>query len=627
MSGICGWLDLEARAAPDPGVTKAMAGTITRFDASRSQIACNEMGCVAVAGKGGTAHLSRVGEFLAGVWGAPKVSDPELSTLARARGSAYAIAKGYALRGPDVLQAVAGSFAIAILDGAGKRAFLAGDRLGTRPLYYATPGRKLIFGSTLDAISAFPGVGTELSPQSLYEYVYFHAVPAPQTIYADRDRLLPGTHLTYSAAGVKLTKYWQISFSEQERRPFPELKKEFITVLRAGVAACVEGERNVGAFLSGGTDSSTMAGLLRDVTQEAPRTYSIGFDEPGFDEISYARLAARHFGSRHHEHYVTPRDVVAAIPMIAEVHDQPFGNSSAVPTYYCAKLAKSDGVETLIGGDGGDELFGGNERYAKQYVYSLYSDLPHALRERILEPIAFSLPAALAGKAQRYIRHASAPMPARYDNYNLVEYLGAPHVFHREFLAAVDQAKPRAAMANEYWDSRAKSLINRMLAFDLKYTLADNDLPKVTRSSELAGVEARFPMLDDGVVAFAARLEPRLKLKRTQLRYFFKQALRDYLPAAIIGKKKHGFGLPFGRWLETNSALREMALDSLSDVRARSIFRSAFIDELSAVHIGRHADYFGTMVWVMMMLEQWFKRAPGSHSERATAEAASAAVL
>src|SRR6185503_5411700 len=209
--------------------------------------------------------------------------------------------------------------------------------------------------------------------------------------------------------------YWEMRYAENEDRPFPELKEMFLSTLRQSVrTAAAEG--TVGTFLSGGTDSSTLAGILGEVTGEPARTYSIGFEAQGYDEMAYARIAARRFGTRHHEYYVTPGDVADAIPRIAAVHDQPFGNSSAVPTYYCAKLAKSDGVNTLLGGDGGDELFGGNERYSTQYLYSLYSDLPQALRKGLIEPLAFLPPeVGIAGKIQRYIRNASLPMPARYD--------------------------------------------------------------------------------------------------------------------------------------------------------------------------------------------------------------------
>jgi asparagine synthase (glutamine-hydrolysing) len=263
----------------------------------------------------------------------------------------------------------------------------------------------------------------------------------------------------------------------------------------------------------------------------------------------------------------------------------------------------------MLAGDGGDELFGGNARYATQYLYSLYSDLPRPLREMGIDPIVSMLPSlGIAGKVKRYIAHASVPMPARYDNYNLLERLGPENVFSKDFLGSVDRRLPAHQVEGSYHSAQAGSLINRMLALDLKYTLADDDLPKVVRSCELAGVGVRFPLLDDDLVAFAARLPPTLKLCRTQLRYFFKRALNSYLPQEIIRKTKHGFGLPVGPWLQSHPGLRAMALDSLAVLKKRSIVRPQFIDELTDSHVKHHANYYGTMVWVLMMFEQWVRQ-------------------
>jgi asparagine synthase (glutamine-hydrolysing) len=199
-------------------------------------------------------------------------------------------------------------------------------------------------------------------------------------------------------------------------------------------------------------------------------------------------------------------------------------------------------------------------------------------------------------------------MPARYDNYNLLERLGADSIFTRDFFDTIDPQQPRMMLDQAYGSARAHSLINRMLALDLRFTLADNDLPKVARACELAGVDVRFPLLDDAVVSFSAALRPRLKLRGTRLRYFFKEALRGFLPDEIIAKTKHGFGLPFGPWLQTEGPLRQIALDSLADLKKRHIIRPEFIDELTSIHVQSHAGYYGTLVWVLMMLEQWFRR-------------------
>ena len=606
MSGLCGWFCRERSSATAPDAIAAMAAAINRFDGSTLRSATAGFSCVAVAG--GDADVFQADERLVAVWGNARFSDPALAALAQNHGVAHALAQGYARKGASVLTDLCGAFALAVFDG--NEAMLATDRMGTHPLCYCINAGVLVFGSTLDAIGAFPAISPEINRQALFDYVYFHMVPGPVTIHIGQHRLPSGSFLLWRNGKVETRCYWEMRFIEDERRPFSELKKDFLAVLREGVRDAVRG-RQVGAFLSGGTDSSTIAGLLGELTGAPARTYSIGFEAEGYDEMAYARIAARHFGTRHHEFYVTPDHVVAAIPQIAAVHDQPFGNSSAVPAFYCAKLAKDDGIDTMLGGDGGDELFGGNERYSKQYLYSLYSDLPPTLRNGLIEPLVRLLPSeiGIAGKVQRYINHASMPMPARYENYNLLERIGPTTVFTREFLEGVDQQLPSTQMARVYESAHAQSLINRMLALDFKYTLADNDLPKVNRSCELAGIDIQYPMLNDAVVAFSARLAPRLKLRGTRLRYFFREALRGFLPDEIIAKRKHGFGLPFGAWLQAYPQLRQIALDSLADLKKRGIVRPQFLDELPA-YVDSHARYYGPMVWVLMMLEQWFKRHP-----------------
>jgi asparagine synthase (glutamine-hydrolysing) len=604
VSGICGWFDPDGRGAARADI-EAMAATLARFDATPVRSLAAPWGAVALAAREAGGDLYQDGERLVVIHGRARFSDPRLSESARRHGVARAIAEGYAERGAEILKLLTGGFSLAILDANARKALLANDRMGTRSLCYAADGRKLVFGSNLDAISAYGASVGRIRRQAIYEYVHFHVIPGPDTVYADRSRLEPGTFLVWDNGTPRAAPYSSIRFIEDEERAFPALKEEFLALLRKSVGEAVE-QGSTGAFLSGGTDSSTVAGMLREVTGEAPRTFSIGFDAEGFDEVGYARIAARCFKTRHKEYYVTPDDVVSAIPRIAAVHDQPFGNSSAVPTYYCARLAREDGVNTLLGGDGGDELFGGNARYATQYLYSLYSDLPQPLRHGVLEPLVGLLPeVGIVGKARRYMAHASLPMPARYDHYNLLERLGPETVFTGGFLEGCSRAAPAVQIEQAYGASNANSLINRMLALDFKYTLADNDLPKVVRSSELAGVEVRFPLLHDELVAFSARLRPDMKLRGARLRYFFKKALQDFLPAEIIAKTKHGFGMPFGRWLQSHQPLRQLAFDSLADLKKRDIVRAQFIDRLTGVHMRDHADYYGTMVWILMMLEQW----------------------
>jgi len=614
MSGLCGWNSYQAGQSAGHEFIERMAATLARFDGYSIKSHSGEGWALACTSRSSSFEVYEDNDQIVAISGNPRLrTTPDHSLLTAAGSTAAALARAFAQCGAKCLELIEGEYSVAIIAKRAGQTLLAVDRMGTTPLYYANTGTNLVFGASADAINLHPLVNARIDAQGLYDYIYFHMVPSPGTIYSGLNRLLPGQYVLFSEGKISLGAYWAMNFDEHHKRPFAELREEFLSLLQSAVRNASAGAR-AGAFLSGGTDSSTLAGMLGKVTGQPPRTYSIGFEAEGYDEMGYARIAARHFGTEHHEYYVTPDDVVAAIPQIAAAHDQPFGNASAVPTYYCARLAKEDGIDTLLGGDGGDELFGGNERYAKQHLYSLYSDLPSFLRKGLIEPIAFALPevGGIIGKTQRYMRNATQPMPARYDNYNLLERLGPTNVFTAEFLATVDVQRPQTLMAEAYRQTHAATLINRMLALDLKYTLADNDLPKVTRSCELAGVDVRFPMLDDALVTFSASLAPGLKLKGTRLRYFFKEALRGFLPDEIITKTKHGFGLPVGLWLQSHPPLLQLALDNLADLKRRNIIRPEFIDELTSLHVKSHAGYYGTMVWILIMLEQWFRQHRGS---------------
>lgn len=611
MSGLCGWIGHGATITENLQLVERMAGPLARFDGGRIQALAGGNSALAIAAGNNSAHIYQKDGLLVALWGQAGFSEPGLSRLAQAEGLAKTLADNWRERGEKAFASLTGAFSLCILHEESNEAILAIDRMGIRPLSFQISGECLVFGSSADAINLHSQLKPEIAPQSLYNYVYFHMVPGPDMIYQGQKRLLPGEYLTYRKGRAETRKYWEMRFLEHEARPFQELKQDFLDVLRSSVQEAIGGEE-AGAFLSGGTDSSTIAGLLGEVSGKPARTYSIGFDASGYDEMEYARIAARHFSTRHHEYYVTPEDIVAAIPQVAAIFDQPFGNASAIPAFYCARMAKADGLSRMLGGDGGDELFGGNARYAKQHLFSIYEHMPSALRKGIIEPLVFGVPGGaslpLVGKARSYIEQASIAMPARTETYNLLERYGHKTVFTEEFLTTVNAGYPAILLNEIYHQTEANSLINRMLAFDRKFTLADNDLPKVAKACELAGMDVAFPLISDEIVAFSLRLEPQLKLKGTKLRYFFKEALRGFLPEEIIAKQKHGFGLPFGVWLQHHKPLQTLASDSLSDLKSRNIIRADFIDKLLGHHLGEHASYHGTMVWVLMMLEQWYRQ-------------------
>ncbi|PTN11010.1 asparagine synthetase B family protein [Nitrosomonas aestuarii] len=610
MGGICGWTGCNMTIIERRALLEEMTKPIVQHDSHSVQMLFGKRSALAVIGRPNSVHTCQDQGIIVGLWGQIRFINTQFGQDSDSQNIAKSFLENWRINGEKVLTEIAGEFTVCVLDENKNQFILAVDRMGTRSLAYQASGGHLIFSSSLDAIIRHPYTESEIDAQNMFNYIHFHMIPSPGTIYKNLRRLLPGEYLTFQHNEIKTNKYWKPSFNELKGRSFEELKFELHTILRSSVRDAI-GNETVGAFLSGGTDSSTIAGILSEVTGEPASTYSIGFEANGYDEMEYARIAARHFSTRHHEYYVTPDDVVTAIPEIAAIFDQPFGNASAIPAYFCAHMAKEDGLSRILGGDGGDELFGGNERYAKQYLFSLYEYLPSFLQKRILEPWAKSasgkkLPPFIR-KSYRYIEQAAIPMPARMDTYNLLIRHGFASVFTTEFLAHVDTTFPESLNNEIYHQAHTNNLINRMLAYDWQFTLADNDLPKVVKACELAQIDVAFPLISDEMVAFSSQLRPDYKVKGTKLRFFFKEALKDFLPHEIIIKQKHGFGLPFGVWLQTHPQLKALAADSLTDLKSRNIIRTDFIDKLLEQHLSEHAGYHGTMIWILMMLEQWHK--------------------
>ncbi len=612
MGGICGWVD--ASGSTDPAITGRMAQALARFDQTEVRVATAQSCGIGCAGWPATSGLVQQDGLTLAVLGHPRWMPSRAAQPIEAFSAE--LLRAYARSGVDALKSIGGDFALVLFDGKRARTILAIDRMGVRSLVYEQVEAQLLFGSTADALAEHPRASSSIDPQAIYDYVYFHMVPGPVTARKNQRRLLPGEFLTFEGGSVKLARFWSMRFAERDDESFDKLRTEFRDALSAATARAM-GSARTGAFLSGGTDSSTICGMIGANSEEPAHTYSIGFDAAGYDEMEYARIAAQHFKTDHHEYYVTPDDVVNALPRIADAYDQPFGNASAIPTYYCARLARQDGITRMLGGDGGDELFGGNARYAKQYRFAHYDRVP-ALARAVLEPMLLGIPGGdgipVISKARSYVRQARPPMPARYESYNLLDRLGPGNVFSSEFLASVSTGNPHAVMEHAYTDFAQASLINQMLGIDLKLTLADNDLPKVTRMCELAGVDIAFPLLDEQVVDFSAKLPETHKLRGAQLRYFFKEALRGFLPDAIITKQKHGFGLPAGTWIQTHQPLNALAGDALSGLRRRGIVQAAFIDKLMREYLPAHPHYYGTMAWVLAMLELWFAKGSASRT-------------
>jgi asparagine synthase (glutamine-hydrolysing) len=557
------------------------------------------------------------------VAGTPWWSDAALAGESAASGVAAAVLSAWTRYGERLLSHLHGPFAVAIVDSRAGAVMLATDRFAIQPLCWtrvAANGGGLVFATTLGDVAAHPLVDTAVDPQSIYDYLYFHVVPAPRTIFEGLHKLRAGERLLWQGGEADVRRYWEPDFAASQRHTADARALHGALHDALGTAVSrADGHHpeQVACFLSGGLDSSTVCGALARSrgAGHGVHAYSMGFDAEGFDETEYARTAARHFGLALHERYVDPDEIADAMMLVANWYDEPFGNSSAVPAYLCARTAAEAGITRMLAGDGGDELFAGNSRYVRQQLFAYYDRLPAALRSllpglmllnREGESPLGSVPGL--GKLTSYVAQARPGMPARYDSYNYLLRYGPERVLTPELLSEVDTANPLALMREVWERAPSEDLLSRMLYLDWQFTLADNDLRKVSEMCAAAGVEVRYPMLDEAVLDVALRVPPNRLISRHRLRHFFKEAMAGFLPGEILHKEKHGFGLPFGIWLARSERLRELVYPTLAAARTRGMVNPAFIDAMVTAQREGNAYYFGGMVWVIVMLELWLQR-------------------
>jgi asparagine synthase (glutamine-hydrolysing) len=524
------------------------------------------------------------------------------------------IARSYMKNGVSFLTELSGGFAVALWNKQTRELLLARDRLGIQPLSYYATDTQIVFASHLRGIFATKRVPKEVNYSALADYLNYAVVPAPDTSFKNIRKLNPGEYLLWRGDVSQTYKYWDMVYPEDTVVSPTKLAHELLERMEESVRSVsvdLDPSRT-GCFLSGGTDSSSIVGILTNITDHPVNTFSVGFSENRFNELSYAQLAATAYGAKHHEYILGPEDTMIIINRLVDAYDEPFGNASAVPTSFCVEAARDAGMGVLLAGDGGDELFGGNERYRVHALYSYYCALPSLMRKSLIQPAVSTLSShfGLFTKLDRHIRRASLPDPDRYCLRRLIQEFPVSEIQGSSLPVADD----RLAKVRFYYNSApAKSELNRLLYVDVKMTLGDDDLRKVVRTAELARLRVRFPYLDHRLVEFSGRLPVNLKVHYLNKRYLFKKATMKLLPQAIINKQKHGFALPIGLWLKTNPALREMHREVFFDPRTyqRGYFSRRFIENLMSKMELDSTPYYGELLFELLMLELWHRRHAG----------------
>jgi asparagine synthase (glutamine-hydrolysing) len=561
------------------------------------------------------------------VWRSPRATlacDADLVNMAELHnslGTEYAgatpaevLGRIYLKEGVKFLSRLRGSFSVAIWDVSDEALLLVVDPFRIKSLCFAVNDEDMVFAPTPSAIFASGYVEKRVDTRAVSSYINFHVVLAPQCAFLNVTKLMAGHYLSWKKGAVQIHQYWDLQYTEEAKESDNSLAEQLYSRMAESVeknSTDIAMER-LGCFLSGGTDSSSVAGLLARSGKRPVQTFSIGFGEDKFNELEYAHIAQKHFATQHRDSILSAEQALDIVPQIVAAFDEPFGNASAIPTYHCCQVAKSSGVEVMLAGDGGDELFGGNSRYATDKIFQLYEVLPGAVRRGLLEPLVNNFPMELevVNKARRYIRRANIGYVERGAEYAPLRNFGADKVLgpgmpyrngHEDLLAI-----PRAYHRN----APAKSELNRQLYVDIKITLSDNDLPKVVRTSEFAGINVRFPYLDVPLAEFSGRLPAKMKLRGFEKRYLFKRAVSKLLPQEILTKKKHGFGLPIGVWIQGHPKLRSWAEQILYDPRTyqRGYFQRQFIEQLfKLMDENASSPFYGDVMWIFLMLELWHR--------------------
>jgi asparagine synthase (glutamine-hydrolysing) len=516
----------------------------------------------------------------------------------------------YEDHGLDFVQHLNGMFAVALWDERRRRLVLARDRLGIKPLFYAQLADRFLFGSEIKAILA-DGLGPSLDLQALSQYLSLLYVPAPRTIHREIRKLEAGHVLVLRNGQITTHQYWHLERIPPavDLRGPADVDRQLLELLTEAVRCHLISDVPLGVFLSGGLDSSTVVALMRRAHNGPIKTFSVGFDDPSYDERPHARLVARRFDTEHAELTVTP-DVADVVPKLVHHFDEPFADSSAIPTYYLCQLTRRH-VTVALGGDGGDEVFAGYVTYQADRLARLYERLPRVVTRRLLPALARSLPVSegkvsLDFKARRFVENG------------LLE----PGRRHYAWKAFFDDALKRAVLSEDaltdlggeldtypvfqrYYDEvRHRDPLNRFLYADTKVYLPDDILVKVDRMSMAHSLEVRVPFLDFRVVEFMFGLAGALKMPALELKRLLKHVMRDILPAPILRKPKAGFHAPLPRWLKHE--LRPLVAEHLSPerVRADGLFRPRAVSTLVSEHLSGRANY-SRNIWALLCFSLW----------------------
>lgn len=624
MCGISGKLHFNRNHPIDPALIARMNGTLIHrgpdaegvwthgpIGLSQRRLAIVDLsptGQQPMSNEDGTVWITYNGE----IYNHPELR-PELERRShRYRGSSdtETILHLYEEYGCACVEHLRGMFALALWDERNQCLLLARDRFGKKPLLYAETEDGLVFASELKALLQDEGVSRDLDETALHHYLSFGFIPAPQTAFRQIRKLPPAHTLFWQAGKLTIDRYWSLPFTPKLQLSEDEAAEQTLTLLREAVRIRLMSDVPLGAFLSGGIDSSAVVALMAEMMSEPVKTFSIGFDDESFDETPFARQVAQTFATDHHEFRVNP-DAVGVLPELVWGYGEPFADSSALPSYYVAKMTRQH-VTVALNGDGGDELFAGYERYVAEDLSGRYGALPGWLRNGLLTPLAQALPEPagrknLVRRVKNFVLAQNAPPERRYLRWlTLIDNATKQQLYTPAFaerMAAVDSLARLQLPSN---GAAAPAGLDRLLQTDMAAYLPDDLLVKVDITTMLHSLEGRSPFLDHHLAEFAARLPVHYKLRGRTGKYILRRALSSVLPSNILNRDKRGFAVPIDRWFRQE--LRTVIYQVLLDPRtlARGFFRPEAVQAMLDEHASGRVNH-RYRLWTLLMLELWFR--------------------
>lgn len=524
------------------------------------------------------------------------------------RSDTESIIHAYEEGGTACLHRLNGIFAFAVWDARDRTLFLARDRTGMKPLYYWADAGQFIFASEIKSILEYPGIPRQLDMDGLNLYLALQYIPAPWTLFKGIRKLPPGCFLVCRADGqIKIEKYWDVAYGDENDQG----EEYYIEGIRERVLRAVDrqliSDVPLGAFLSGGVDSSIVVGLMSRLMNRPVDTYVVGFDlgEYKFNvDREHARLVARHFGTNQHEVVISQADRIAdVLPHLIRQMDEPISNPTAIAVYFVSRLARQT-VKVVLSGDGADELFGGYHRYVYDRMVSQYEVVPAPLREGVMRPLVLGLP--FPHRVKQLVRRASlGHTPARYLTWWTVFTLeDRMKLFSPALSEQVSDGALEGLVSSHLDQVTSRHFQDKLAYTDLKMWIADQSNTLLDKMSMLVSLEARAPFQDYELVEFAGRIPFKYKVRGQKIKVLLKRAFQDLLPAEVVARSKHGFQSPGSHWLRTD--LRQMVLDVLSrgHVQQGGLFNPDYIERVVIRHLNKE-EYNLNKVWALLMFQLW----------------------